>query len=147
MSLTNGSTPLHPAGPTTQALGQRLEASADRATSRAHGMIDRAREGSEQALDALSGGVDSVGHRLPDMISRMAGQVEDIARRGVERARDTSSQVRDQVAIASDRTVGRIQSDPLKAVLIAAGAGAALAWLLGAYAGRRRSHRDDFVRD
>lgn len=145
MSLTNGSTPMQ--NPTTQGLSERLESATDRATTRAHGMIDRARDGTDHALDALSGGVDSVGHRLPDMIGRMAAQVEDLARRGVERARDTGSQVRDQVVIASDRTVGRIQSDPLKAVLIAAAAGAALAWLLGAYAGRRSSHRDDFVRD
>ena len=133
MTLANGTTSLQDAQPTSS-LAPKLEAVADRATTKAHGMIDRARDSTGHALDALSGGVDTVGHRAPEVINRVAAQVEELARRGIERARDTSAQVREQVGIAGDRTVARIQDQPIKAVLIAAAVGALLTIFLS---GRR----------
>lgn len=130
MTFANGTT-LQDAQPTSS-LAPKLEAVADRATTKAHGMIDRARDTTGHALDALSGGVDSVGHRAPEVINRVAAQVEDLARRGIDRARETSSQVREQVSLAGDRTVARIQDQPVKAVLIAAAIGALLTMFLSA---------------
>lgn len=66
----------------------------------------------------------------PQVLTRAASQVEDLARRGIERARETSAQVKDQVARVGDRSVGYVRDEPAKALLIAAAAGAAVAGLL-----------------
>jgi ElaB/YqjD/DUF883 family membrane-anchored ribosome-binding protein len=50
---------------------------------------------------------------------------------GLQRARETSQQVRDTAARASAGTVNYIRHDPVKSVLIAAATGAALMALVG----------------
>jgi ElaB/YqjD/DUF883 family membrane-anchored ribosome-binding protein len=66
----------------------------------------------------------------PKVLTRAASQVEDLARRGIDRARETSAQVKDQVARVGDRSVGYVRDEPVKSLLIAAAAGAAVAGLL-----------------
>ena len=73
-----------------------------------------------------------------ELAERAAEQVQDLTRRGVERARAAAAQLRDQALRASDTTRSYIQDEPLKAVLIAAAAGAAVALLAHALTGRRR---------
>jgi ElaB/YqjD/DUF883 family membrane-anchored ribosome-binding protein len=72
------------------------------------------------------------------LLNRLSNQAEATARRGVEAMRDTSAQIRERALKASDNTVGYIKDEPLKAMLIAAAAGAALMALLGLI-GRSRS--------
>jgi ElaB/YqjD/DUF883 family membrane-anchored ribosome-binding protein len=72
------------------------------------------------------------------LLNRLANQAEITARRSVEAMRDTSAQIRERALKASDSTVGYIKDEPLKAMLIAAAAGAALMALLGLI-GRSRS--------
>jgi len=77
---------------------------------------------------------------VPSALSRAAAQAEDLARRGIARARATGSQVREQYHVASDRTTAYIRDEPFKALLIAMAAGAATA-LVASWA-TRRSSRD-----
>lgn len=91
----------------------------------------------DQAGDAAREGLHELGDAVPSALSRAAHQAEDLARRGIARARATGTQVREQYQVASDRTVGYIRDEPFKAVLIAVAAGAATA-LFASWMARRR---------
>lgn len=56
----------------------------------------------------------------------LAEQAESFARRSAEALLDGSHQVREKALVASDRTIAYIRDEPVKAVLIAAAAGAAM---------------------
>lgn len=104
---------------------------AERATDKADQALQSTRHMANGALDTLKDSVDQVRDQVPSALVRSAAEVENLARRGIERAKETSAAVKDQAQRASDRTVSYIQDEPLKAVLIAAAAGATLAVLMG----------------
>lgn len=56
----------------------------------------------------------------------LAEQAEAFARRSAEALLDGGHQVREKALVASDRTIAYIKDEPVKAVLIAAAAGAAM---------------------
>lgn len=60
------------------------------------------------------------------MLTRAAEQATAMAHRGIDAVREGSQQVRDKAQRASENTVQYIKDEPVKAVLIAAAAGAAL---------------------
>ena len=120
------------------AFNDEITSIADRAASKTKQAIDSTRTAADDALDALSGGVDRLAKSTPDALARITAQVEELTRRSLDRARDASAQVRDAVNEASDRTVSRIKDEPVKAVLIAAATGAAVAALIGLLNSRRR---------
>jgi len=74
----------------------------------------------------------------PTAFSRAAAQMEELTHRSMDRARQATDQVRDQAHRASDRAVGYIQHEPVKSVLFAVVAGAAVA-LLADWLARSRS--------
>ena len=113
---------------------------ADRAARRADGSIEATRRVANQALDSLQSGVDQIRTAVPGAFARAAAQVEEVTRRGVDRAREASQAAREQALRAGDATVMRIRDEPVKAVLVAAAAGAAIAALVG-WAMRSRSER------
>ncbi|WP_114968617.1 hypothetical protein [Rhodoferax ferrireducens] len=61
-----------------------------------------------------------------NLADRAADQVNALAQRGVDGVLDASHLIRDRALRASDSTVGYIKDEPVKAMLIAAVAGAAL---------------------
>jgi ElaB/YqjD/DUF883 family membrane-anchored ribosome-binding protein len=97
-------------------------------------LADHAGETARENLQALS-------ESVPSALSRAATQAEDLARRGIARARNAGHQVAEQYHVASDRTTAYIRDEPFKAVLIAMAAGAATA-LVASWAARRHSSRD-----
>jgi ElaB/YqjD/DUF883 family membrane-anchored ribosome-binding protein len=123
------------AKPTTTTEGSML---ADRAAASAHNAIHSTQTAANAMLDRLDGQVDSAHDRAVPLLNRLTSQAETTARRGVEAMRDTSTQIRERALKASDSTAGYIKDEPLKAMLIAAAAGAALMALLGLI-GRSRS--------
>lgn len=72
---------------------------------------------------------------------RLAGQAEEFALRGIDAVRDGAKHLRSRAADATDRGVQYVQEEPVKAVLIAAAAGATL-MALATWLGSRRSSRD-----
>ena len=113
---------------------------ADQAASKADLALRSSRRVANDALDSLESSVDSLRETVPAAFSRAAAQVEEITRRGLDRAKEASMGVRDQMVKAGDRTVGYIKDEPVKSVLIAAATGAAVALLVG-WAMRSRSSR------
>lgn len=71
---------------------------------------------------------------------RLAGQAEDLAVRGLDAVRDGAQHLRSRAADATDRGVQYVQEEPVKAVMIAAAAGAAL-MVLAQWATSRRRER------
>lgn len=82
-------------------------------------------------------------HQLIDRAAQATAQATDqaigAAQRGVAAVRDGSQHLLDRAHHASDNTVGYIREEPVKAMLIAAAAGAALMALLGLVT-RSRDH-------
>ena len=70
-------------------------------------------------------------------LERSAGRVSALAHRGVDRVRDTSHHLRERAQQASDQTVNYIRDDPVKAILIAAAAAAAVMAVLNLFSHAR----------
>lgn len=65
------------------------------------------------------------------LLARATERVGTLAQRGVDAVRDSSQQLRDAAWRASDNTVRLVRDEPVKSMLIAAAAGAALMALVG----------------
>ena len=88
-----------------------------------------------QAMDAVADGMDSTRNRVGAAVDDLAKGATDMAQRGGDMLRQRGQQLQRQAVDARDATVGYIQEEPLKAVLIAAGVGAGLV-LLGSLLSR-----------
>jgi ElaB/YqjD/DUF883 family membrane-anchored ribosome-binding protein len=104
---------------------------ADRATS----VIDQAAQSVGATAGAAKADIDHFLETAPDAVEsalqRSISGAESIAGRGIDRARAASDQVRRQVSQVSERTTDYVQQEPVKALLMAAAAGAAGALLVG----------------
>lgn len=98
---------------------------ASEAASRTDDALLGARRVADNAARSVQAGLDDLRDRVPGAITRAAAQAEDLTRRGVERARHAADEVRHRATDLSDRTVHRIQDEPVKAVLVAVALGAA----------------------
>jgi len=87
-----------------------------------------------QPAQAVQDGVDSMLNGAPGVLRGALQDAEALARNGIDRARQASTRVREQVGRASEKTVGYIQDEPVKSVLIAAAVGAVgaalVAWMM-----------------
>lgn len=117
----------------------KTELAADQLSHRTDEALRSARRTADGAINALHDKVEQMNETIPGALSRAAAKVDEITRRGVGRARDTSLQMRDQVTRAGDRTVSYIKDEPLKSVLIAAAAGATMAAVISLLSRPRRN--------
>lgn len=99
---------------------------ADDAMYGAEDAIRSTQRAASDALDRLSDNVHDMHDRAAPRLARVAGHAEELMRRGVDVMRDRSAQLRDGAYRASDYTRSYIRDEPLKSVLIAAFAGAAV---------------------
>lgn len=99
--------------------------------------IDRA---AQETHDKLADGAHQAINSAKPVVERWAKDAESMARRGIASASETSRHLRERAAQASDSTVNYIKDEPVKAMLIAAAAGAAIVTLIGLFS--RSSHRD-----
>jgi ElaB/YqjD/DUF883 family membrane-anchored ribosome-binding protein len=112
---------------------------ADQAAGRADQAIKSTQRVANEALDSLSESVNSASQRVSPMINRATEQATAFAQRSLEAVRNGSQQVRDKAMHASDASASYIRNDPIKSVLIAAAAGAALMALVSLVS-RSRHH-------
>lgn len=102
-------------------------------------MADQAARTTDHAIDATR---NAIGQRMDGMVDSVKGMQEQVAplldrasqvaKRGVNAARETSADMMNRAGEASDATVGYIKDEPIKAMLIAAAIGAALMALMSA---------------
>lgn len=129
--MINSSNSLEPVDNQPRALVDQAALSVDSA-------IRSTQRAANSALDGLAGTVQDVRQRVTPMINRATEQASALAQRGMDAVRDTSQQVRERAVRVSDGTVGYIRDEPVKSVLIAAAAGAALVVLAGLLGNSRR---------
>jgi ElaB/YqjD/DUF883 family membrane-anchored ribosome-binding protein len=110
----------------------------DEAAASADHAIKATQRVTNDALNSLSGSVQDMRSQATPLLNRSGEQIGALAQRGMDAVRDTSQQLRDKALHASDATVSYIKDEPVKSMLIAAAAGAALMALIGLLA---RSHR------
>lgn len=103
-------------------------------------VIDRAARHGDAALqagaDAAHQALDSIG----DSARRLQADATALGQRSLASLRDGSRALRDRARVTGERTVDTIRDEPVKSVLLAAAAGAALVAVFGLFGGGR-SHR------
>lgn len=99
---------------------------ADEAALKADHAIRATQQVANDTLNGLSDSLVTAHQTVAPLLNRTSEHVSALAQRGMSAVRDTSKQIRDKAAYASDATAGYIKNDPIKSVLIAAAAGAAL---------------------
>lgn len=109
-------------------IAQRTATKADQAVAATQNAVN-------QTADAVNEGLDNLRESGTSALTRAAAKADALANKGMEQARRAGSAVREQAQVTGDRTVEYIRQEPVKAVLMAAAAGAVVALLLG-----RRGH-------
>ena len=102
----------------------------DQAASSADRALQSTRRLANEALDGLASGVKDLRDGVDPVITRASHQVSDLAHQGMDALRDGTRHLQDRARRVPGDTVDYIRDEPVKAVLIAAAAGAALAGLL-----------------
>jgi len=92
--------------------------------------IDQIDHAAQDAHDHLAEDARQAVKSAKPMMERLAKDAESIARRGLDSARETSRHLRERASQATDSTVNYIKDEPVKSMLIAAAAGAALVTLI-----------------
>ena len=103
----------------------------DQVAQTADNAIRSTQQLANSALDSLASSVQDVRHEAAPLLNRAGEQASALAQRGVNAVRDSSLRLRDSAVQAKDGTVLYIKDEPLKSMLIAAAAGAALMALVG----------------
>ena len=103
----------------------------DRVAQTADNAIRSTQHLANSALDSLAGSVQDVRHEAAPLLNRAGEQASALAQRGVNAVRERSLKLRDSAVQAKDGAVLYIKDEPLKSMLIAAAAGAALMALVG----------------
>ena len=85
----------------------------------------------QDAAETLNGDARLVRDRVAPALQHTAEQAEAMVREGIGALREHATALREQAVASSDRTVGYIRDEPVKSVLIAAAAGAALLAIAG----------------
>ena len=93
------------------------------------------------AVEQVSARLQDTRERVSPAVSRVASQASDYAKRGVDVMKERSAQLRDTAYRASDNTVGYIKDEPVKSILIAVAAGAAI-MAAASWISSRSSRRD-----
>lgn len=119
-----------------------IERAAQRAGRKAEELVAATRDTTNEALDQLEEGAEALQDKAPGQVRRFAAHVNDLAHRGLDHARDVGDRISLEAHRAGDRTVTYIRDEPVKSVLIAAAAGAALATLVGYIHRARGTSRD-----
>ena len=115
-----------------------LDSQVDRAAELAERALEGTRRAAGRALDKVESEVQEARDEAAFSLSRAVGKVEALAARTREQARDATHRARERLEEAGDQTRAYIRDEPLKSVLIAAAAGAAMAGLIGWLARSRR---------
>ena len=103
---------------------------ADQAADTASNAIRSTQSVANAAFDRLNDKVEVARDHASPAINRWSSQAEIAMHRGVDAVRQGSAQLREKAHQVSDATAGRVRDDPLKAVAIAAIAGAVLMGLV-----------------
>ncbi len=132
MSLATNHT-ARPKGNTVNDAVDQLNDQAQNALGVLHSQVD-------QAFSHLGHNVEGLANATPGLLNSANGHLRQIAARSASIAKGMSDAAKAKALVVADQTSDRIRRDPLKSVLIAAAAGAAVSAVL-AIAYKRRQAR------
>jgi ElaB/YqjD/DUF883 family membrane-anchored ribosome-binding protein len=113
---------------------------AEQAAETASHAIRSTQDMSNAALDRLNDRVEAARDVASPALDRWSSQAETAVRRSADAVRETAAQLRNRAHQVSYAAADRVRDDPLKAVAIAAVAGAVLMGLFALF-GRNRDAR------
>jgi F0F1-type ATP synthase membrane subunit b/b' len=125
--------------PSTKSVQSSASQLSDSATQQADSAIHATQNMANQALDQLSSKVHDVSDQVAPVLNRLTAQAEALTRKTLEAVIDGSKRVRQTATNAAGSTVNYIKEEPVKSVLIAAVAGAALL-TIAKFLARNRDH-------
>jgi ElaB/YqjD/DUF883 family membrane-anchored ribosome-binding protein len=108
----------------------------DDISRQAHDGVNAGQRYVHQAVDRLADRAADWTDQAAPVVDRVTEKARGVARQGAQWARDNTDRVREQVARASDRTVGYVRDEPVRSVLMAAAAGAVLFAIVRLLSGR-----------
>lgn len=103
---------------------------ADQAANSATDTIKATQRAANSTLDSLTNTVQDLRKQAAPLLNRAAESANAYLRQGLDAVHEGSDKVRAQAHNASVRTVNYIKDEPVKAILIAAAAGAVLTALV-----------------
>ena len=106
--------------------GDGASAMVDSAAGSAEHAIRGSQRMANQTLDKLAGQVESARSRAGPALDGLAQDAAQLAQRSTDALRLRAVQLRERAVQARENTLGYIHEEPMKAVLIAAAAGATL---------------------
>ncbi len=90
----------------------------------------RTAQGLGHAASSAAGKLDQLRDEATPALEKASAKAQEIGQKGIDALADTSKQLRDGASEASDAAVAYAKDEPMKALLIAAAAGALLMGLL-----------------
>jgi len=124
----------------TQDFARSANVSIDRAADNASEALDTAHAAADQAITKMQYSTKSMVDKTPGLVDLAVERVKDVSQRSKAFAAETTALAKDKAQQVADQTSDRIRQDPLKSVLIAVAAGAALA-TVASYVAQRRQQR------
>ena len=115
---------------------------ADEASKTANDAIDSTRTYAQNAVNAAGEKVRDLRREAEPTVEQIAARVQQAVQRGLDAASTTSARAQRRLEQAADVTGKYIADQPMRSVLIAAAAGAAITALI--VLAIRRSPRDDY---
>jgi ElaB/YqjD/DUF883 family membrane-anchored ribosome-binding protein len=131
------STPSKDFEETTEDMIDKGNELAEKAAAKVDKAITTSQHAIADAEKTIQAGLRQVKEAVPITLSRAASQAEELARSGIDKARAAGSTVAVKANRVGEQTADYVRSEPTKALLMAAAAGAA-ATLLVTWATRRR---------
>lgn len=99
----------------------------DKMAGRIERNLQDVQQAAADAVQTMTKRVEDIRATTSDAVSRAGTEAGDLAHRGLARTREAIIQARDSASHLRDDTARRVRDDPMKALLIAAAAGAASA--------------------
>lgn len=110
---------------------EQPETLADQAAESADHAIRTTQRVTHDVLDKLAGNVQDMRQQVSPLLQRAGEQTSALTQQGLDAVHGGAQAVRDQVRQTGDSTIEYVKAEPVKAMLIAAAAGAALTALIG----------------
>lgn len=126
---------------TTQDLANSASESIENFTQAASNAVGNAQHAADRAISKVHDQAMDFTGKAPGIVEHAMDRIKTFGQQSSDMARDTAAAAKDKAVKLADQTSDRIRQDPLKSVLIALAAGAALAAAASYVSQRRKSDR------
>ena len=112
-------------------------ATLDALSQKASDVIDQAQDAAQKVASQVKSEALGLKQDAPKLVDLAADTLKSYTRKGATLAKDASALAREKAGQYAESAADRVRQDPLKAILIAAAAGAAVA-IVASYANGKR---------